>query len=489
MKIRRSVLAAFAIVGLVGLSSLVAAWSNPTTTIVLGGENTDMVAYITMKKGQSECPVAILIGSEQEAEYRLRDISNLIGLGFAVVCFEYDKENFTRRFSALHKGLAKEDALSTNNVLWVGMGSAGEQVLPYLAAHPRPSPHSFIQLGGNIQASVTAIQALSEQRATTLDYSVVTLNDKGKFTLDEAAAINRARNQGASLKAYAIASPAEDFLEDRFLALRLVAERVMREFGSRASTIAGDFGSPTRSLGPIVLIIGISFLAAGAFFLQRKNYLSTDRPLLSGICVLCLASAVVMTFLHTFLPTFSTNQATLSIARRVLVGKDWRKDFDILAMDSSWRTRPLGHLLAYAELVNYTAFNLVNWKVSEQEYHDYVRSPVIDDTVPVETDWREIFWEYFYPKIRKENSPSAAAAILIRYLRESVLVSAGVDHTPMAVAWRRGLANPETFRSMHVAVLRSVAIPARIGQTGMVEIFDKGGWLPAPQPLRLHELR
>jgi hypothetical protein len=93
-------------------------------------------------------------------------------------------------------------------------------------------------------------------------------------------------------------------------------------------------------------------------------------------------------------------------------------------------------------------------------------------------------WENFYPRIRKEQSPEAAAEIVVRFLRERVTIAEG-NGLPAAVAeiWQRQITNERGFEAVYVAALRSVGIPARMGERKQAELFADGKWQAAPRPL------
>ena len=140
-------------------------------------------------------------------------------------------------------------------------------------------------------------------------------------------------------------------------------------------------------------------------------------------------------------------------------------------------------LLEHVELANYNR-ELINWKLDEQMYWQFVLSPEIDPGADGGLNWRRPLWENFYPRIRKEQSPEAAAEIVVRFLRERVTIAEG-NGLPAAVAeiWRRQITNERGFEAVYVAAMRSVGIPARMGERKQAELFADGKWQAAPRPL------
>ena len=94
-------------------------------------------------------------------------------------------------------------------------------------------------------------------------------------------------------------------------------------------------------------------------------------------------------------------------------------------------------------------------------------------------------WENFYPRIRKEQDPEAAAEIVVRFLRERVTIAQG-SGLPSVVAeiWQRQITNERGFEAVYVAALRSVGVPARLGAEGRAELWTGTAWQAAPRPLQ-----
>lgn len=99
-------------------------------------------------------------------------------------------------------------------------------------------------------------------------------------------------------------------------------------------------------------------------------------------------------------------------------------------------------------------------------------------------DWRRPLWENFYPRIRREQSPEAAAEIVVRFLRERVTIAQGNSfRTAVREIWQRQIANERGFEALYVAALRSVGVPGRLDARGRAEFWTGFAWQAAPRPL------
>jgi hypothetical protein len=254
--------------------------------------------------------------------------------------------------------------------------------------------------------------------------------------------------------------------------------------------------------------------------------------------------ALGLTALHLGTPQLAVSERTLSIARKFLVPAGEKNDFEFLAAKPIWSAKRLKTLLQHAHLANYNR-SLVNWKLDNQIYREFVLSPEIEpelngdepDQIPsprpsprlggeremaspastndplnpepstlnhqpsTNLNWRRPLWEYFYPRIRKESSLEAAAEIVGRHLRERVTVvrSSGgnqaqnekklapphvVAYSSAAEIWERGDATERGFEVLTVAALRSAGIPARLSvSSGQAEFWNGTEWKFAPKVL------
>ena len=242
----------------------------------------------------------------------------------------------------------------------------------------------------------------------------------------------------------------------------------------------------------------------------------TARPtlVLQWLAGIFAVAALGMTTLHLGTPQLAVSERTLNIARKFLVPLKEKADFDYLAAKSIWSNTPLKTLLQHAHLANYNR-TLVNWKLDDQLYREFVLSPEINESrhltpalSPIEAEresapstihsqpstdlnWRRLLWEYFYPRIRKESSLEAAAEIIVRNLSETCRRRGNeTNSTPPVIAyksvseiWQQQTASDAEFERICVAALRSVGIPARLTATGQAEFWNGAEWKPAPRPV------
>ena len=203
------------------------------------------------------------------------------------------------------------------------------------------------------------------------------------------------------------------------------------------------------------------------------------RWLAAGLAIAALAQ----TALHLVPPRLPIGERTLAIARKHLVAPKERSDFELLAAKPCWSGKRLKTLLEHVELANYNR-ELINWKLDEQMYQQFVLSPEIDAVADGDLNWRRPLWENFYPRIRKEQGPEAAAEIVVRFLRERVTIAEG-NELPAVVAeiWQRQVTNERGFAAVCVAAMRSVGVPSRLGSEGRAEFWTSSAWQAAPRPL------
>ena len=186
------------------------------------------------------------------------------------------------------------------------------------------------------------------------------------------------------------------------------------------------------------------------------------------------AAALLQTAVLLGTPFLGVNKGTLAIARRWLVPPKAIGDLNFLASEPIWRGEKLRVLVSHTSLANYNR-ELINWKLGDEIYRDCVLTPAIDPKRDGQLNWRRSLWEYFYPPIRKENDPEAAAQIVLKYLHDRTLI---VSNGPLTIEemWQQKKADTQGFEALKVAAFRSVGIPARLNDNGYAEIFMEGKW-------------
>ncbi len=210
-----------------------------------------------------------------------------------------------------------------------------------------------------------------------------------------------------------------------------------------------------------------------------------------------------LTALHLGAPQLAVSERTLNFARKFLVPPNEKTDFEYLAAEKIWLGMPLKTLLQHAHLANYNR-DLVNWKLEDDLYREFVLSPELNlqpATFNIQRStnhaWRRPLWEYFYPRIRKESSLEAAAENIVRNLSEVCQRRGNETQTEkaegrrqkaeigksIAEIWRQQEASDTEFARLCVATLRSVGIPARLAASGQAEFWNGAEWKPAPRPV------
>ena len=211
--------------------------------------------------------------------------------------------------------------------------------------------------------------------------------------------------------------------------------------------------------------------------------------------VILVTLALAQTGIHLITPRLSISETTLRVARQWLLAPKWKEDFETLAAKPFWRGQRLKTLLTHVELSNYCVYELINWKVDQAIYNEFVLSPEIDAKVIGESpaipelNWRRPLWEFFYPRIRKENSPDEAAEIVVRHLRERVTIvsdgrmSAARWPSGIETIWENQITDEKSFQRICVATLHSVGVGARLNSKGIAEFWTDSQWKRAPKPL------
>ena len=176
---------------------------------------------------------------------------------------------------------------------------------------------------------------------------------------------------------------------------------------------------------------------------------------LRWLAAILAALALGQTALHLGTPHLAISGWTLNLTRKLLVQAKELKDFEFLATKPIWAGKKLKTLLQHVGLANYNR-ELVNWKLEDEVYRDYVLSPEIDPAFDGDLNWRRSLWENFYPRIRHENDPKSAAEIVVRFLRERVtILNITFPEQSIFEIWERELTDATGFERIYVAALRA----------------------------------
>ena len=440
------------------------------------------------------------------------EVRQMAEMGLAVVAVEYSQTNqgkFGEQVIALQEYLVRHAWADTNRIAWVGMSLGAQRTLALLSRQPEIGPKLLVRLAGGWVPELGERESRAQRSgASTKPLGTSVLLVHGEQ--DEVFALSDAQRVAACLRSNAVpvelrVLPGRNHrLEpDRLLVFRVLGEQcLMRLKGADALSSYRSILSWQAQAKPLWLFWTPALIWVAVWLWLRRKTGQASRLLPGkpeqgsrgrspcrwevGVCWLAAvlaAAAVAQTALHLVPPWLPVSERMLGIARKHLVSPKQQVDFAFLAAKPFWPGKRLKILLEHVELANYNR-ELINWKLDEQMYQQFVLSPEIDPVADGDLDWRRPLWENFYPRIRKEQGPEAAAEIVVRFLRERVTIADG-SGLPAAVAetWQRQITNERGFEAIYVAAMRSVGIPARLGARNRAELFAEGKWQLAPRPL------
>ncbi len=417
----------------------------------------------------------------------LRQIAEL---GMAAVGFDYDQTNsgaFDGEFSAVSDYVRRQPWADTNAIVWIGSSLGAQNTLRYLLKHPEARPKAYVRLSGGWIPELDGFKVQSS--ALSIPVLLVHGENDQIFPAKDARRLAELlRASGTNVTLNIVPGHGHDFGADRPVIFRLVAEYC------KARLTPGhplpEF--PRMHPYPFLICISPAFAWLGFWFYWRRSTRPAQKPKIPltkleiGLRVAAMVfgtSAVADTALHLIPPKMQVSQRTLETARKQLLAPKWHEDFETLATLPIWQGQQLQTLLTHVELAHYTVYELVNWKIEDSLYREYVLSPVIVGGEQ-ELNWRRELWENFYPRIRHENTTSDAAEIVVRFLRQRVTIA---PHYPkqrgVESSWNGHIVNPDDFEILYTATLRSVGVPARLNSSRQTEFWTGQSWNPAPRPL------
>lgn len=455
-----------------------------------GGETIEGLAVIA--KPRAKRPVVIYLhdASEnlQRSGLRLRQLAEL---GLAAVAIEYNRTNepaFDAEFTRVLEYACHQSWARSNTIAWFGYGLGAQRALSYLAGHPQSSPQLLVWLaGGSSTGKAELLKQSAQIKAAQCRFLLVHGRNDEVFSARECEELaSILRTQGNEVELNFLDGLPRQFGQERDVIHRAIAERIAAEFG-----VAAEY-SPRA---PITWYLWLAVIAMAGWLLWVVGQKTSAWCFPSGarlsapakwfyvfVTIVALV-ALAQTALHLVLPRLAVSPTTIKTARAFLVRPEWRDDFDYLAADADWQSKPLRQLLQHVELAGLQRKQFYA-DLDYALYREFVLSPRIGVHGPQEWGWRRKLWESFYPRVRKGDDPMQAAQTVARYLRErigtgpAISTKAGVE-----AAWETGSTDSAGFTELHVAALRSVGIAARLSAEGEVELWSGGQWLPAPQPL------
>jgi len=450
-------------------------------------------------------------------------------------------------------------SLGANRTLSYLLKVADESPTPTGGSPVLPLPQLYVRLAGGsqpldelkIQNEELKIAQSSEFKTQNLKLKTHVLLVHGEN--DEIFPVSEAREVAAFFQTNGVVTELKilpgkrhAFDSDRAVVIRVVGEEIKAQLTPEHSL--PEF--PVTKNYPFVLCILPAFLWAGFWIYLRTGNAGDSRVGVGGLstitqnienrtsntehrklnkweiglrvgAAILVTAAMVQTGIHVITPRLAVSDVTLRIARRFLIPPKWSGDFETLAAKPYWLGQRLKTMLTHVELSNYCVYELINWKIDKEIYDEFVLSPLImsderqrkndpdhvisntdgahEVTPPIreEMNWRRPLWEFFYPRIRKENSSEAAAEIVVRHLRERVTIISETSisdarrpatFTGITTLWKDQTANESEFERLYVAALRSVGVGARLDAEGKAEFWTGSQWKRAPRPLSMNSL-
>jgi hypothetical protein len=418
-------------------------------------------------------------------------------LGLAAVSLEYNQTNkamFDTEFGELLRYLYRQRWADTNSIAWVGLGLGADRLFGFVRSCPGQQPKLCVQINGSGVPQEGNDAGLANEFAMLRASFLVVHGepDDQSPVGDTKRLVSMLQLNGATAELKLVPGLPSDLGLDRKLILRKVGEySLMHLTGSGAWQdyhSISEWKSRATSLWFWWMPAAI-WVCGWMLWLRRRAArrvarcpFSRSELALWGIAVLLAAWALAITGVHLITPLFRVQDATLKIARRFLVQPKEREDFEYLAPRPIWRNQRLNVLLEHSELAGYNR-QLVNWRLDDTMFRDFVLSPVITGDSDEQPNWRRMLWEEFYPRVRHEQSLESSAGIVVRHLCERVTVASmpNLSHD-IAAIWTRQITDRSDFECLYVAALRSVGIPARLDSRRQAEFWNGSRWAPAPAP-------
>jgi len=422
-----------------------------------------------------------------------QDLRQMAELGLAVVSLEYNRTNedaFMPQFRALLLYLGRQKWADTSAITWVGFSLGADRMLDFALQHPELQPQILVQLSG---AGLSESQSSNQLTSLRCPLLLVHGERDEVFPVTDTerlASILRTEDLPVELKI--LPGVSHDTGPDRGVVFRCIGEYCLtRLVGKNAWQSYHSIAQWQAGVMPLWLFwLPTAAWVVGWFAWSRRLKLNPNLKVklrrheaaFRWFAVLLATWALAETAIHLLIPCFPINDQTLAVARRFLIRPNQSADFEFLAAQPAWRGLKLRVLLTQVQLAGYNR-KLVNWRLDDKDYQDYVLSPVITGKSGEEFNWRRSLWEEFYPRIRRENSPEDAARIIVRHLRERITVVSAPDLSrSVPTIWLKQVTDKAGFETIYVAALRSVGVPARINPEHQTELLDSGRWRPAPRP-------
>jgi dienelactone hydrolase len=448
------------------------------------------------------------------------ELRQIAELGLAAVGMEYcqtNNEKCETEIGVLLDWLSRQSWADTDRTAWVGYSLGAQRLLAYTLKHPERQPKLLVRLNGGWVPEVGSkgLTFSAHLGEPTVHGSILLIHSEKDqvFPLSEAQQLAAyLRSRGTMTELRVLAGLDHGLGNDRLVVFRTIGEYCLTHLNgsgalrSYSSILLWQIRAkplwvhwlPALAWMSLMIVIrwqsalrsrnpetqGVELRSDSLFSKSLKTLVrySGDLFLRWMTCILAVA-AFVQTAVHLIAPRLPVNDLMLGIARRYFVQAKQRNDFEFLARDSVWQCKRLKLLLEHVELSGYNR-EIIKWRVENELYRDFVLSPRIDAVLDGDLTWRRPLWEHFYPRIRKEQTPEAAARIVARHLRERVTIAKGEDWLPNQISgiWLQQITNSQGFECIYVAALRSVGIAARLSGQAKAQFWTGSEWKPAPRP-------
>jgi dienelactone hydrolase len=444
------------------------------------------------------------------------DLRQMAEMGLAAVGIEYSqgsKAESAAQLAALLDYVGRQKWADTNRMAWVGYSLGAQRLLACALDKPERSPKLLVCIAGGWVPELDAVanRARARERARSgeigdspehvLPFSVLVVHGEQDEILPLSGArrlAQRLGEMGVRCETRLLAGQPHGFGRNRLLVSRVVGEYCLtRLAGPDALTTYESILSWQTKAKPL----WVYWIPAGLWvgywvYLRRRRQvaalhqtegqkakLSPWEVGLRWVAGLLASLALGQTALHVVPPRLPVSEHVLAIARRHIVQPKELADFDFLSGSPRWRGQRLKTLLEHVELAHYNR-ELVDWKLEDAVYRDFVLSPEIDPAADGALDWRRPLWENFYPRIRKEPTTETAAEIVAAFLRERVTIARGVGLPgTISEAWARQITDARGFEALYVAAMRSCGVPARLDASARAEFWTGAAWQAASRPL------
>lgn len=478
-----------------------------------GYPKTECVAVLP-KTAPRPLPVVIYLhGSGGSLLGSGNELRQMAEMGLAAVGMEYDQTNAAvsaAQWATLLRWIRRQSWADSNRVAWVGFSLGAQRQLAFALEHPEAQPNLLVRLSGG---SSPELEDLETARAATPRFSSLLIHGERDevFPLAEARRVaGWLRTNGVPVQLKVVPGLDDGLQPNRLLLCRSIGEYCLLHLsGPNALMNYRSILSWQAHAKPLWLFWTPGLIWTGfrlfRWWSRRRaaDAAGADGSSAGGappwtrgqIAIWCAAgilalAALADTALHLLPPRLGVTARTLSLARKYLVLPKQSADFDFAARDSVWRGKRLRTLLENVELANYNR-ELIDWKLDDKHYRDFVLSPEIDPALDGDLEWRRPLWENFYPRIRNEPTPGAAAEIVARFLRERVTIAPPNAQAhpsvrmPQSIAriWQRQITDTRGFESIYVAALRAAGVPARLDPGHRAEFWTGSRWEPAPRPV------